>query len=297
MFHAYIFLERNVGPIHFTFTSHSIYGVARDTLIDFEEELNNIQAKGGGDYREYAYGAMLAALNYSANESGREFIPMRSHSELIVITDAQSKQEDLKPIVIQQAITQGVSIHFILSGGVDASYYESVAIETGGNIFQDEDSKWYLVSSFFHNESHTSIPERKKRYLPSSPCKCLSIDVSIFAHSLRVATLTRSAAESSAESVAITLPNNTIETAEIKNNVMLYLKFNPMAGYYYFNFSVDIDEALTEQDVTLDVRILYVDSNLTIYSSKPPSACKFQKMLGPQSSRTLNFGQSLVVVL
>lgn len=55
---------------------------------------------------------------------------------------------------------------------------------------------------------------------------------------------------------------------------MIYLKPNPMPGRYYFSATVNIDDALVEQDVTLDVRMIFMDSKLITYSFDPSSACK-----------------------
>ena len=261
--------EKNVGPIRHAYTSHDNPAIALESLKNFEKEVNNIQANGGGDYPEYAYSAMLAALNYSfTDEYGCEFVPMHQNSELIVITDATSKQEDLNQTVIDRANEQGVSIHFILSD-VPASYYQNVATETGGIIYDDHYTTWNLVNAHFYEEVGES--KRKKRYAPASPSIQLLVNVSIFTYSLKVSIFTPTLLSGV---VSITLPNTTTENAEIKDYVMLYLKPNPIPGHYYFHVGADIHNYLVDQDVSLDVRLLYMDRNQTTYSSIPSSACK-----------------------
>lgn len=119
----------DVGPINHTstFGEGALDEVAATELLNFEARVRGLTATGGGDYPEYSLAAMLAVMSYSfIDQYGELFRPMDYNSELVVITDAPSLQEELEETVTRRAKEQGVSIHFILSD----NHYEGYGVYT-----------------------------------------------------------------------------------------------------------------------------------------------------------------------
>lgn len=262
----------DVGPITHTFTfgGDALDDVITMELKNFEEQVRNLRAYGGGDYPEYALAAMIAAMNYSfIDEYGEKFIPLDLHSELVVITDATSLQEELQSTVIRTAKEQGVSISFILSdhdysGFRSYEVYIDIATETGGVIYRDVQSTWSILR--FYDELIYS-EERKKRSVPSGD---LNVSVSMLTHFLRVSTLTLSLSGTA----SITKPDGTRDTANITDSVMIYIETHPLPGTYLFSIGSTVDEHLIRQDTALDLSLFYLDRNFTYSSPKPLPGCE-----------------------
>ena len=232
----------------------------------FEAAVRGLNASGGGDNPEYAFSAMLEALKYSfIDEYGELFTPMHYNSEMIVITDATSKLPELRSTVIQTAKEQGVRIHFILNT-VSSSYYADVADETGGITYDESVTSWSILNFYNRLSAAGSVPGRKRR---SSPNEVL-VSVSRFVYRLSVSIL----AGPASGTVQVTLPNGEVESAAIRENVMIYLKSNPLPGHYLFSAGVSVQDVLIEQDTTIDVGLLYLDNNFTVSSPSPLPACK-----------------------
>ena len=267
-------LSTDFGPITHAFTAtefRHLEGIKLAELQTFEAAVNALYAHSGGDYPEYAFSAMLAALNYSfIDEYGDEFIPMRYNSEMIVITDATSKLPDLRSTVIARAKAQGVSIHFIF-GYVNSAFphprtqFTFVADETGGVVYDDPHTSWSILQ-FYDLVTESG---RKKRSAASPAFATVS--VSRFVYAFRVSILT----SSSVYAINITLPDGSTETAIVEDDVMIYLKSNPIPGLYYFGIAgSSVVDILIHRDVSLDISLLYLDKNFTVSSLKPLAACK-----------------------
>jgi hypothetical protein len=268
----YLFITVDVGPIThaFTYGEDALDELAAMRLEEFEARVRGLFASGGGDYPEYALAAMLAAMDYSSiDEYGEMFTPMSYGSELVVITDATSLQEELEDMVVDKAKAQGVSIHFILSdhdylGFRTYSVYNNIADKTEGTVYRNIHSTWSILK--FFDELSGSTDKRRKR----SEVAELTIDVSIFTHFLRVSTLTR---HLHTGTVNITKPDGTLETADITSNVMIYIDAHPLPGMY--RFGVQPDEHLVRQDTILDLSLFYLNSNYTTSSPNPLPGCEY----------------------
>ena len=237
------------------------------TLINFEAAIRGLHAHAGGDYPEYAFSAMLQALNYSfIDEYNEIFTPMHFNSEMIVLTDATSKLPELRSDVIQTAQEQNVTINFILSGALLHSYYEDVANETGGIVYEDHPASWSILNFHSKHSETGSVLGRKKR----SSLDEVFVSVSRFVYRLLVSILVGHPSGT----VKITLPNGEVESADIEANIMIYLKSDPLPGHYLFSAGVFVEDVLIEQDTTIDVGLLYLDNNFTVSSPSPPPACK-----------------------
>ena len=72
----------------------------------------NDRRSNGGDGPEYALYAMKKALTATDDDG---FSLMISGSQMVVLTDALSKQPELKDDVIQYALGEGICIHFFVN--------------------------------------------------------------------------------------------------------------------------------------------------------------------------------------
>ena len=258
----------DVHPITFTYAN----GRVLLDLEKFEEAVNDLTAHGGGDHEEYAFSAMLAALDF-VYDDGLNFTPMSYNSEMIVITDATSKLPELRETVKNQAKDQEVSINFILSKYPSdlRSFYEDIANETGGIVYQDSHEAWSIVK--FHNQLRSSS-ERKRR---SAATDAISVNVSRFAYALQVFLLAGNS-HGVDRVVNIALPDGSVESANIEDNVMIYLKYNPLPGNYLFDTDDTlVEDLLIQQDISLDISLFYLyylDSNFEFSSPTPLAACK-----------------------
>ena len=259
----------DVHPIIHAFTSGEDNEIVLRELENFEAEVRSLRASGGGDLAEYANRGMLEALDYTIIEDGWPFSPMQKDSQLIVITDAPSKEPELKNTIINKANEQGVSINFVLSR-LNDQHYEDVARETCGVVYDDHHTTWDLVHQHFREKLCAQNQNRRKRSPPpSSPT--FSVDVSVFTYRLRVSTLTPSIREGVAH---VTLPNKITENVPILDSVMLYLRSNPQAGSYAFSVGTVISEVIVDQDIGLVANMLFLNDNFTKASFHPPPACK-----------------------
>ena len=237
--------------------------------------MENMRAYGGGDYPEYALSAMKEALEYSfIDEYGELFTPMHYSSEMIVITDATSKLPELEPTVIERAIMQGVSIHFILpdhdhEGFRSYSIYPNIASTTGGTVYRGNQATWSILEFIIGLPEDASAGKRKRRL--ALPTEELTVEVSRLTFSLKVSTLTRGLSSGTA---TITAPDKTVVLATIEDGVMIYLKANPLPGVYMFNIGAVVDDYLVKKDVSLDVSLFYFDNNFTVSALTPLAACK-----------------------
>ena len=260
----------DVGPLIHAFTSGENNALILDQLNQFEAAVNNLTADGGGDHAEYALDAILAGLRYSViDEYGNAFTPMSRNSKMVVITDAPSKNTDLDQLVIDTARRQGVSIHFILSRFTNA-VYSNIASQTGGNVYSDSHSTWSIVNFQLGLPSVVPVPTGKRKRSAPRPTH-VSFSVSLFTSSFRVSTYTPLLRSGS---VNITTPNG-VESANVEDNVLLYLRSDPTAGNYSINLGTVADRVVIQQDVSLDISLIYTDSSSTNSALNPPPACKF----------------------
>ncbi len=112
------FNDPNVGPATIT-----------DNPTEFKNAIRALTANGGGDCPEFSMTAMLQALDN-----------LDEGDELLVFTDASSKDGSLAGAVQAQALARGVKISPIAFGScspIDPAYV-SLAQASGGQLFQIE---------------------------------------------------------------------------------------------------------------------------------------------------------------
>ena len=260
----YFILITDVGPLIHAFTSGEDSTAILEHLQQFEAAVNNLRATGGGDTPEYALDAILAGLNYSfIDEYGERFTPMSTNSKMVVITDATSKNPDREQLVIDAARRQGVSIHFILSH-VSYSIYRNIASQTGGIVYNGNHCTWSIL------RFHSQVPSRGKRKRSALRPTQVLFSVSLFATSLKVFTYTPNLRSGL---VSITTPDG-VETINVEDNVLIYLRSDPTAGNYTLNLGTEADQVSIQQDVSLHISLIYMDNNFIKSALSPLPACK-----------------------
>lgn len=254
----------DVGPIAHAFTSPS-FSTSANELKDFYEILNNLSACGGHfRYGEHSLSAMMEALDYTV--PANNFKPMDYGSTMVVLTDEGSEKEELVPDIIKKAKEEEVSISFIIPSSLNYSIYTRIANETGGIISSEANPKTWSLLRFIETHNKT-YPGRHKR-----STNILSVSVSRLTYSLLVSVWTNSN-----DRIRITLPDNTTETANVEDHVMIYSKSYPQltqAGHFVFHVSV-IQGVSVQQEVALDVNLFFMDRQSTVSSIAPPPACMF----------------------
>ena len=250
------------GPITVAYTEE-----VKD-LQDFYKALQNLRANGGGDRPEYALYAMLEGLQ--AQDDGIDVV--YSGSQMIVITDAISKQPHLKSKVISEANDREVCIHFFVSGsyGISDRIYQDIANKTSGTLVYPYDS-WEIAAftQSYRNRPCRHIEEerRKKRESPVIPSQCQSFIVTEFSILLK---LTINAL--TGKIVTIKRPNNATRSILVgSGNLALFSEVNPMPGHWKACVTKGTVQVFATNSLALDTTVVYINSRNE--SSSLPS-CK-----------------------
>ena len=254
-----------VGPITIAYTE----GVTE--LKNFYRAVQSLNANGGGDGPEYALHAMLEGLLAQDDEG---FSVVNSGSQMIVITDAISKQPDLKSNVTFEANYLGVCIHFFVSGryGLSDGIYQDIANKTSGTLVYPYDS-WEIAA---FTQSYRSRPcrhiveeRRKKRQASDIPGQCQSFIVTEFSILLK---LTINALIG--KKVTLTMPTNTTKSIRVgSGNLALFSETNPLQGQWKACVTTGTVRVVATNTITLDITVIYINSK-NESTSLPPPSCK-----------------------
>ena len=264
---TYTFLYPGVGPIAIAETAWS------EDLQNFYTAVINLTASGGGDFAEYALRAMLEGLR--ANDDG--FDILSPGSQMVVITDARSKQPELKDEVIEEANTRGVCIHFFLSGSKTTTdgIYEDISDGTSGTLIE-QFSNWELAEftqSYRDKPCHHIQRRRKKRLAPAVLSSCLSFNVTEFSILLK---FTINAP--TGRVVTITRPDRTKSIINVGHgNLYLFTGRNPVPGEWNACINTGTLQLYTTNTLLLDTTVVYIDER-NGSSSVPLPACKSDVM-------------------
>ena len=191
-------------------------------------------------------------------------------SQMMVLTDAPSKQPELESGVIKIATEQGICIHLFVNHAYSAledGIFERIANATHGNIFSDL-RHWEIanfVAAYRKNRCKFLEDLRYKRSLPSS-CKVFTVS--------RLAVVLRLSIDSPTGSLlTITRPDGTqfsITTGD--NDLALFNEINPSYGSWNVCSSDSFIEVNDFSTFQIDTTVLYYGSR-NISSIVPP-ACK-----------------------
>ena len=188
--------------------------------MSFAAAVNALQAAGGGDTPEYALDGMLAGLRVTAENDMSEIVRiMTPGSQMIVLTDAPTKNEPLEADIIKEANDRGVCIHFLIARDMNLisnSVYQRIADGTSGTIGAFSDFTFSdFVASYRQNPCNKLTPgQRRRRSIVRSKRQvapglvCKNVYVSSFAYLFKLSIETNPST-----TVSITQPNGTVNQA------------------------------------------------------------------------------------
>ncbi len=193
-------------------------------------------------------------------------------SQMVVLTDAPSKQPELKDDVIQYASSEGVCIHFFVNHehSLTDGIYQEIADRTHGTLISSY-RQWDIANFVAKYEDNggcdfLELVRRKKRSVSLSSCK--TVTVSRLAANFRL-----SINAPTGSGVAITQPNGVVHDLTVaRNNFILFNQTNPKHGFWRVcstgGYSIEVTDVVTYR---IDTTIFYWNSNIT---SVTPPACK-----------------------
>ncbi len=263
-------------------------------MQDLVSQITALSAAGGGDCPEYALDGLLQAIR-AADPKNPGIDVMVPGSQIVLITDAGTKNPNLKDAIIAEAKAREVCIHFIYPSSccceTGSDLYKSIAAETGGividtltdanpaatlNQFIDHYSNnpcVHTVAKVNRQARQTAVSQEYSDYQT-----CHAWQVSILGSYLKVVFNTNQ------PEVVVTKPTGDTVNVDVSLEYGVYANPEPEVG----NWSACVDTGTfryTANDHTnLDVTILYLveqsDSSTEIDGSpEPPPACKFYTLI------------------
>ena len=247
-----------------------------DDLLNFYNAVNSLTAYGGGDGPEYALDGMLRALEYEDTDPiyDSPFPVMIEGSQVVVITDAPTKNQGIEDDVIDFANEIGVCIHFFVSNsyGTSDGLYQRVADGTSGTLISSF-SSWDLAtftSSYRESPCAFELQRKKRQAVSSEPSRCGSFRIS------ELAILFRFSAETTS-TVTLTSPSGSTITVSSITNAAVHSERFPEHGEWMACLSSGSLVFTVDQDYSLDVTLRYLkqlESGTSIASIYPPTECK-----------------------
>ena len=228
---------------------------------------------------------MLAALNANAinTESKKVVQLMRAGSQMVVLTDAPSKNLQLEETVIEEANQRGVCVHFFIANSeqLQNEVYVRIAAATSGTIVElDELAFSNFVASYAQNPCDTLTQTRKKRSnsvktvyrrsaaLAPTYSQCKNFYVSSFAYLLKLSIQALS-------SVTIFRPNGDVAQESVPSGTLVvYSEAMPTDGEWRVCVSTGSLEIAVSQQIALDTSILFINEGSEMPSTSPPPLCK-----------------------
>lgn len=289
--------EDSVGPLCITYPQNTSSSV--DSLLEFVECIEtSFRPDSGGDCPEYAYDGLLQSLNHEEEDiSGKAFKLLDYGSQVIVLTDAPSKQSNpsIPQEIINLAQDSGVCIHFFL--GINSfncfeeipnskGHYKKIAEETGGIMINSLMDFSSFVSSYKDTPCwHLEQEFRRKRSAVIDSERCKSLQVSSLASALK---LVASLSSSYDSEITITKPDNSTVNVPIIDNsqpiqrIAVFTLPNPMSGEWLVCAKHGSLEVLAEVTSLINAVVLYGlhphNDSLTA-TPVPPPACTIGKVL------------------
>ncbi len=233
--------------------------------------MNDLKASGGFDEPEYSLDAIHKTLNFLDPDG---LTAMTRGSQMIVITDATSKNPNLVPNIIRIADDIGVCIHFFISdGGVGFEPYNRIVEGTSGTLTSSY-SDWDITtftSSYRDSPCKHEVSRRKRAaIITRSASRCQSFHISELSILFRFSGKTDL-------NVILTRPSGT--TIEILGGagVALHSERYPEPGEWLACLSSGDLEFSVNQDYSLDATLGYLKKTTTgtiIASISSPTECK-----------------------
>ena len=256
-----------IGPAAFAFAKDI------DELLIFYDNVTKLKAinNSGGDVPEFVLDAILYALEFSLPD-GPLLWP---GSQIIALTDAPTKNENLQSSVIKAAHTNSICIHFFLShpdsrkGGV----YEHIADETSGTVAYAYSSLEFarFVSSYKENSCNNLIntgAERMKR-TSETDSKCRTFRVSQLASSLNFA-----GEADTISTITLTDPTGISTNIVPQGHLALRRIRHPKAGDWRACVKNGTLKVSVNQDIQIGATVLYRNGQTNGSAIIPPTECK-----------------------
>ena len=272
----------DVGPMNYTYTHETL------ELQRFLQAIANaFVPSSGGDCPEYALDAILQTL-IAKDREGNDL--MQPGSQIIVLTDAPSKNPSLEKQVIKISNGLQVCVHFFLVLETADCFdeipgmYERIANETGGTVVSNAwEFNNFVMSHKASGSCRDFYPElerRKRVAIVDSHCQ--SFRVSRFSNLLR---LSVRPSATGLRTVTVRKPSGSTASPRVidrnsSNRFAVFSELFPEAG----EWSVCVDNGTVQvssnMETTLDVVVLYPkneshSSGATPTTSSSPPACKF----------------------
>ena len=252
----------------------------------------------GGDYPEYALYAMLQGLQVTVKEGSDIFPLMVEGSQMVVLTDASSKQTKLIKDVIDAAVHARICIHFFINHpeyALTDGIYEEIANKTHGTLLRGF-THWDIVKftarysnrrceyleNFRVREKRSltfAIPSNISSDIPPDTISNISMDQSSinrssqcnhFVVSRLVFNLRLSIQADTGNNITIFRPNGTDSTFTVgKNNLAFFNETKPESGRWSVcsnSSTIEVNDIVTYSIITT---VLYRNGSIIV-----PPACK-----------------------
>ena len=155
-------------------------------LQDFLDEVDRMRPHLGGDDPERQLRALQATLDARNSDGIAVMIP---GSQIVLLTDAPTHDEERLGNVIERAVDQKVCINFFLSYSNWTGYW-TIASKTGGTVVQSLDRTSIRTFNYSHSANQCAVHYKlqfdhqiKKRSAPSpdnTAKKCKYFSTSLF---------------------------------------------------------------------------------------------------------------------
>jgi len=221
---------------------------------------------------------------------------MTPGSQVIVLTDAPSKNTSIKGQVIYKAKSLGVYIHFYLAretqncfsevaGSVES--YRHIAWETGGSVVGNT----WNFSNFV--ASYRDFPRAELHSPDVSPGK-RSASVDLYCQNFRLSSFTKllklsvRPSETGLSTITVRKPSGNTATPQVidsrdsNNRFAVFTESHPESGVWSVCVESGTVEVYTSLKTTLDVVVLYPKNESHLSGAVPttsntPPACKVLK--------------------
>ena len=266
--------------MNYTYTHETV------ELQRFLQAVDNAFIEGsGGDCPEYALDAILQTLIATDREG---FHLMQPGSQIIVLTDAPSKNISLKEQVIELSNIFGVRVHFFLAletyncfdpGSIEM--YKHIANKTGGTVVSNAWEFNNFVVSHGDSGLHADDSGRRKR-LAIVDVHCQSFRVSRLTNLLR---LSIRPSLTGLSTVTVRRPSGSTASPPVidpdtNNRFAVFSELYPESGEWSVCVNSGTVQVSSNMEIALDIVVLYPKneshaSGAVPTTSSSPPACKF----------------------
>ena len=258
-------------------TVATTYGPTATTELQaFLRESDSMHAHEGGNTPERQLRALLATLNVKDSDGIPVMIP---GSQIVLLTDAPTHDQERLQSVIDQAVMQKVCISFFLSGTTWEGY-QRIADDTGGIVVSTIDPT--SVSTFKYNYQAEQCAARyglhyvDKRSVPSSDVilqQCKYFNTSLFTSTVIVT------GQTTQDSMIVTNPNG--DEVHVFSNIRgekIFRDSVPRSGQWSVCVTTGTVTITVEKTESMSATVKYlkklVNSTDIFLKYAPHPACK-----------------------